>query len=71
MSEAKKIAVGVLGGIAAIVALFALVLMLASKEDEPAPSLQPLVAQVNPKGRERGTYMILEGCCKGEVGEWR
>ena len=49
MSEAKKIAIGVLGGIAGIAALFAIVLMLAGKGDEPPARPQPLLTQVEPK----------------------
>jgi hypothetical protein len=49
MSEAKKIAIGVLGGISGIAALFALVLMLAGKGDEPAARPVPLPAQAQAK----------------------
>ncbi len=49
MSEAKKIAIGVLGGISGIAALFALVLMLAGKGDEPAARPEPLLARVEAK----------------------
>jgi hypothetical protein len=49
MSEAKKIAIGVLGGISGIAALFALVLMLVGKGDEPVSRPQPLLTQVEPK----------------------
>jgi hypothetical protein len=43
MSEAKKITLGVLGGVLGIAALFALALLLAGKGDEPTP--EPNLAQ--------------------------
>ena len=49
MSEAKKIVIGVLGGIAGIAALFVLVLPLVGKGDEPVSRPQPLLTQVEPK----------------------
>lgn len=45
MNEAKKVAIGVIGGVVSITALFALVLMLVGKGDEPAPRPQPTTAQ--------------------------
>jgi hypothetical protein len=45
MSEAKKITIGVLGGVLGIAAFFALVMMLVGKGDEPAPRPQPILAQ--------------------------
>jgi hypothetical protein len=49
MSETKKITIGVLGGISGIAALFAIVLMLAGKGDEPAPRRQLLLAEAKAK----------------------
>jgi hypothetical protein len=45
MSEAKKVAIGVVSGVLGIAVLFALILMIVGKVDEPAPRLQPIVAQ--------------------------
>lgn len=45
MSEAKKVAIGVVSGIVGIAVLFALTLMIVGKGDEPAPRPQPIVAQ--------------------------
>jgi hypothetical protein len=45
MSEAKKVAIGVVGGVLGIAVLFTLVLMIVGKGDEPVPRPQPIVAQ--------------------------
>jgi len=45
MSEAKKVAIGVVGGILGISAFFALVLMIVGKGDEPPHHPQPIVAE--------------------------
>ena len=45
MSEAKKVAIGVAGGILGISAFFALVLMIVGKGDEPPHHPQPIVAE--------------------------
>ena len=45
MSEAKKIIIGVLGGVLGIAVLFTLVLMLVGKGDEPVSLPQPILAQ--------------------------
>ena len=45
MSEAKKVTIGVVSGVLSIAVLFALILMIVGKGDEPAPSPQPIVAQ--------------------------
>jgi hypothetical protein len=45
MSEAKKVAIGVVSGVLGIAALFPLILMIVGKGDEPAPRPQPILAQ--------------------------
>ena len=45
MSEAKKVAIGVLGGVLGIAVLFTLVLLLVGKGDEPVSRPQPILAQ--------------------------
>ena len=45
MSEAKKITIGVLGGVLGIATFFALVMMLVGKGDEPVIRPQPILAQ--------------------------
>jgi|SRR5271157_2597409 len=45
MSEAKKVAIGVVSGVLDIAVLFALILMIVGKGDEPAPRPQPILAQ--------------------------
>ncbi len=45
MSEAKKVAIGVVSGVLGIALLFALILMIVGKGDEPAPRPQPILAQ--------------------------
>ncbi len=45
MSEAKKVAIGVVTGVLGIAVLFALILMIVGKGDEPAPRPQLIVAQ--------------------------
>src|SRR5271157_63144 len=45
MSEAKKVAIGVVSGVLDIAVLFALILMIVGKRDEPARRPQPILAQ--------------------------
>ena len=45
MSEAKKITIGVLGGVLGIAVLFTLVLMLVGKGDELVSRPQPILSQ--------------------------
>jgi|SRR5271166_2288134 len=45
MSEAKKVTIGVVSGVLSIAVLFALVLMIVGKGDEPAPHPQVILAQ--------------------------
>jgi len=45
MSEAKKVTIGVVSAVLSIAVLFALILMIVGKGDEPAPHPQPIVAQ--------------------------
>ena len=44
MSEAKKVATGVMSGVLGIAVLFALILMIVGKGDEPAPRPQLTLA---------------------------
>ncbi len=46
MSEAKKIAIGVVSGVLGIAILFALILMIVGKGDEPTFRPQPILAQL-------------------------
>ena len=45
MSEAKKVAIGVVSGVLGIAILFALILMIVGKGDEPTSRPQPILAQ--------------------------
>jgi|GEM_PF-6397981 len=45
MTEAKKVAISVVSGVLGIAALFALVVMLVGKGDEPVLRPQPILAQ--------------------------
>ena len=55
MSEAKKVAIGVVSGVLGIAVLFALILMIVGKVDEPAPRLQPIVATTHAGSAETGS----------------
>ena len=48
MSEAKKVTIGVVSGVLGIAVLFALILMIVGKGDEPTPCPQPIVQQSKP-----------------------
>ena len=45
MSEAKKVTIGVVSGVLSIAVLFALILMIVCKGDEPTPRPQPILAR--------------------------
>jgi len=45
MSEAKKVAIGVVSGVLGIAVVFALILMIVGKGDEPDPRPEPILAQ--------------------------
>jgi len=45
MSEAKKVTIGVVSGVLGIAVLFALILMIVGKGDEPDPRPEPIVTQ--------------------------
>ena len=44
MGEAKKVAIGVVSGVLGVAVLFALILMIVGKGDEPAPRPQLTLA---------------------------
>ena len=58
MSEAKKVAIGVVSGVLGIAVLFALILMIVGKVDEPAPRLQPIVEQPHAGSAETASVQV-------------